>query len=92
MTGFMGRMGIYEMLVMSPEIRRLVTAECNLDELRKQAYREGMKPLRISGATKVAQGITTIQEVLSVTPPVEHGKKERGAVTQNPKVIPGAQP
>ncbi len=79
MTGFMGRVGIYEMLVMSPEIRRIVTAECNLDELRKQAYREGMKPLRISGAMKVAQGLTTIQEVLSVTPPIEHGKKERGA-------------
>jgi general secretion pathway protein E len=73
MTGFLGRVGIYEMLVMTPEIRRLVTSECNLDELRKQAYREGMKPLRISGAMKVVQGVTTIQEVLCVTPPVERG-------------------
>ncbi len=69
MTGYMGRMGIYEMLVMTPALRRLIIANCDLAALREQAYKEGMKPLRINGAQKVASGFTTIEEVLKVAPP-----------------------
>ncbi len=69
MTGYMGRMGIYEMMVMTPTLRKIVTDETNLETLRDQAYKEGMKPLRIGGAMKVAAGVTTIDEVMKVAPP-----------------------
>ena len=71
MTGYLGRMGLYEIMVTSPEIRKLITAHADLAHLREQATREGMKPLRISGAKKVAAGLTTIEEVLKVAPPVQ---------------------
>ena len=71
MTGYLGRVGLYEMLVMSPQVRELVGAGADLGDLRNHAYREGMKPLRIAGAMKVAAGATTVEEVLKVTPPVE---------------------
>ena len=69
MTGYMGRMGIYETMVMTPELRKAVTAATDLDSLRDRAFREGMKPLRISGAMKIAAGITTVDEVMTVAPP-----------------------
>jgi general secretion pathway protein E len=69
MTGYMGRMGIYETMVMSPELRKAVSDETDLDTLRDRAFREGMKPLRISGAMKIAAGVTTIDEVMTVAPP-----------------------
>jgi general secretion pathway protein E len=68
-TGYSGRVGIYEILLLSAEIRRLVTAEADLARIREVAYKEGMKPLRISGAMKVAMGLTTFEEVLKVAPP-----------------------
>ena len=68
-TGYSGRVGLYEILLLSPEIRRLVTAEADLAKIREIAYKEGMKPLRISGAMKVAMGLTTLEEVLKVAPP-----------------------
>jgi len=54
---------------MTPELRKAINAETDLDLLRETAYREGMKPLRIAGAMKVAAGLTTIDEVISVAPP-----------------------
>jgi general secretion pathway protein E len=69
MTGYMGRVGLYEMLTMTPVLRRLVTTETDLQALTEQSYKEGMKPLRISGAAKIAAGVTTIDEVLKVAPP-----------------------
>ncbi len=71
MTGYQGRMGLYEIMPMSPELRRQITAHTDLARLREQATREGMLPLRISGAKKVAAGLTTIEEVLKVAPPVQ---------------------
>jgi general secretion pathway protein E len=68
-TGYMGRMGLYEILLLSPAIRKLITGEADLARIREQGYKEGMKPLRISGAMKVAQGLTTLEEVLKVAPP-----------------------
>ncbi|MDH4096093.1 MAG: ATPase, T2SS/T4P/T4SS family, partial [Betaproteobacteria bacterium] len=70
MTGFMGRVGIYETLVHSPGIKQLIAEAADLARVREQAMKEGMKPLRISGAMKVAAGLTTIDEVLKVAPPV----------------------
>jgi general secretion pathway protein E len=73
MTGFMGRVGIYEVLVFSAEIKKLVGEKADLAAIREQAFKEGMKPLRISGALKVGSGLTTIEEVLKVAPPVRDG-------------------
>ncbi|MCU7891686.1 MAG: GspE/PulE family protein [Candidatus Thiodiazotropha sp. (ex Ustalcina ferruginea)] len=68
-TGFLGRVGIYEMMIISSGIKRLITADCDINQLRRQAINEGMRPLRLSGAQKVASGISTIEEVLKVAPP-----------------------
>jgi general secretion pathway protein E len=70
MTGYMGRIGIYETLMYSSPLKALVSASADLVALREQAFKEGMKPLRISGAMKVGAGLTTIDEVLKVAPPV----------------------
>ncbi|HLS85554.1 MAG TPA: GspE/PulE family protein [Burkholderiales bacterium] len=73
MTGFSGRVGIYETLVFSQQIKSLVAAQADLAVIREQAIKEGMKPLRISGAMKIGAGLTTIDEVLKVAPPVRDG-------------------
>jgi general secretion pathway protein E len=70
MTGFMGRIGIYETLLFTSQMKSLVSAEADLGLVREQAFKEGMKPLRISGAMKVGAGLTTVDEVLKVAPPV----------------------
>ncbi len=70
MTGYMGRVGIYETLLFSSALKSLVSANADLSALREQAFKDGMKPLRISGAMKVGAGLTTVDEVLKVAPPV----------------------
>ncbi len=69
MTGFAGRVGIYETLVCTRAIKEIVAAGADLGKIRDQAFRDGMKPLRISGAMKVAAGFTTMEEVLKNAPP-----------------------
>jgi len=69
MTGYLGRTGLYEMLPMSPGLKQLITRDADLGKIKTQAYKEGMKPLRLNGAEKVAAGITTVEEVLKVAPP-----------------------
>jgi general secretion pathway protein E len=69
MTGYAGRIGIYEILLMSPALRKIINSETDIAALREQASREGMKPLRISGAQKIAAGLTTLEEVLKIAPP-----------------------
>ncbi len=69
MTGYMGRVGIYEILLMSPELRKHITPAADVARIREVACREGMKPLRISGAMKVAAGATTLEEIIKVAPP-----------------------
>jgi general secretion pathway protein E len=71
MTGFQGRVGIYETLLHSGPLKEIVGATGDLAKIREQAFREGMKPLRISGAMKVAAGYTTIEEVLKTAPPAD---------------------
>jgi len=70
-TGFRGRSGIYEMLTITPPLRKLITPETNLAKLTKMAQQEGMQPLVINGAEKVAAGLTTIEELLKVAPPLD---------------------
>jgi general secretion pathway protein E len=70
-TGYLGRQGIYEVMPMSDGISALIDERSDMLALRKQAMREGMRSLRLSGAQKVAAGLTTIEEVLRVAPPVE---------------------
>ena len=69
MTGYHGRIGLYEIMLMTPALRKLVTHDADDRAIREQAYKDGMKPLRVSGAMKVAAGITTAEEVLKVAPP-----------------------
>jgi len=71
-TGFMGRMGIYEMFTFSEEVQHQITENVTMSELKKVAMKDGMRPLRLSGAQKVAAGLTTVEEVLRVAPPVDH--------------------
>ena len=72
-TGFMGRTGVYEMMTLSPRLRSLISAQLDLGHFGHAALAEGMRPLRISAAAQVARGVTTVQEVLTVIPPIEHG-------------------
>jgi len=67
-TGYKGRQGVYEVMPLSTEIKALIHDQTDLTELRKQGIKDGMKTLRISGAQKIAAGMTTIEEVLRVTP------------------------
>ena len=71
-TGYAGRVGIYEMLAMSSKLKKLVNGGAvDLAALRRQAQKEGMRPLRISGIQKVAQGVTSLEEVFRVAPPYD---------------------
>ncbi|MCQ4346476.1 GspE/PulE family protein [Pseudomonas stutzeri] len=70
-TGYRGRAGVYEIMLMSDGLRQLIHADTDLAALRRQAFKEGMRSLRLSGAQKVASGQTTVEEVLRVTPQSE---------------------
>lgn len=67
-TGFLGRMGIYEVMPMTPTLENLIDDSTDHSKLRQAAMKEGMHSLRLSGAHKVAAGLTTISEVLRVAP------------------------
>ncbi|MEW5782043.1 MAG: GspE/PulE family protein [Pseudomonadota bacterium] len=71
MTGYLGRIGLYEIMPMSQEIKGLIGSHTDLAALRERAIKAGMQPLRIAGARKVAAGLTTIAEVLKVAPPLQ---------------------
>lgn len=67
-TGYQGRQGIYELLKVSDDLKTLVYEGAQIRQLRKQGIADGMNLLRVSGAYKVAAGLTTIDEVLRVAP------------------------
>jgi general secretion pathway protein E len=71
MTGFLGRMGLYELLTVSEAFKSKMMGEPPMDALRKQAVTDGMRPLRLAGALRIAEGLTTLEEVLTATPPLE---------------------
>ena len=67
-TGYKGRVGIYEFMPVSLELKTLISANGTLNDLKVQAKKEGIEPLRIAGARKVMDGLTTLEEVLRVVP------------------------
>jgi general secretion pathway protein E len=68
-TGYFGRTGLIELLVVSDELRRIIADGADLAALRNQAARDGLRSLRVSGAEKIAKGVTTLDEVLRAAPP-----------------------
>ena len=70
MTGFRGRLGIYELLTVTEAFRAQVHEGASMGALRKQAVLDGMRPLRLAGAMRAAEGLTTLEEVVAATPPL----------------------
>jgi len=70
-TGYLGRIGLYELLTVTPELRRLFRPDMDADELRRRASARGMRPLRVSAALQIAAGLTTFEEVIQILPPLD---------------------
>ena len=68
MTGFRGRAGLFELLTVSDAARGSIQPVCDESKLRAQALQDGLRPLRLAGAMKIAEGLTTLDEVLRATP------------------------
>jgi type IV pilus assembly protein PilB len=66
-TGYSGRTGIFEVMPLSSNIERMILSGASSAEIREQAIKEGMLTLRTASLEKLKQGITTVEEVLSVT-------------------------
>jgi type IV pilus assembly protein PilB len=66
-TGYKGRIAIYEVMMLSPELRDLVLSGASVLEIKRAAIQEGMRTLRMSGLEKLKEGITTVEEVVRVT-------------------------
>ncbi len=67
-SGYKGRIGIYEIMEFTDEMKTAVHENASIIDLRKKAVANGLKPLRLSGAQKVATGVTTFEEVMKVSP------------------------
>lgn len=67
-TGYQGRQGIYEILRLTPEVKKLIDRQQSIEIITKQGLKQGMEPLRISGVRKIMSAQTSIDEVLRVTP------------------------
>ena len=67
-TGYRGRAGLYELLTISEAVKGHLHPTTDISALRRQAMQEGLRPLRLAGAMKVAEGMTTLEEVLRSTP------------------------
>jgi type IV pilus assembly protein PilB len=63
-TGYKGRVAIYEVLAMTSKVKELILKNASTDDIKRQAIRDGMKTLRMCALTKVAQGLTTLEEAL----------------------------
>ncbi len=66
-TGYRGRTGLYELLSVSQTFSKLIKQESDIHALKQQSIADGMKPLHVAGALKIAEGMTTADEVLKVT-------------------------
>ena len=66
-TGYKGREGLYEVMAMTPELRRMILRGASVAELRDQAVAEGMLTLRMDGMKKIERGVTTLEEVVKET-------------------------
>ncbi|AJQ97840.1 GspE/PulE family protein [Gynuella sunshinyii] len=67
-TGYLGRSGLYEIFLLTETLGEFIANDVDLVKFRNQAIKEGMHTLRLSGAKKVAAGLTTPEEVMRVTP------------------------
>ena len=74
-TGFLGRTGIYEMMKLSRGLRSSISAQLDLSAFGRLALKEGMRPLRISAADQVSAGLTTVEEALTVLPPIDDAEE-----------------
>ncbi|MBU6271733.1 MAG: GspE/PulE family protein [Betaproteobacteria bacterium] len=72
MTGYKGRVGLYEIMSVTDALRAQVSDEPDPRKIRSTAIQGGLRPLRLSGAQKIAQGDTTFEEVVRNAPPIEH--------------------
>jgi general secretion pathway protein E len=70
-TGYFGRTAVYEMLTMSPTLRRELRAEIDLPAFGESCIRLGMRPLRVAGAELIARGLSTVKEIVSVLPTMD---------------------
>ena len=70
-TGYLGRVGLYELMPVSAALRARIRPDMVLSDFTRAAIGEGLRTLRMAGADKVAQGLTTVEEVLTVLPPQE---------------------
>jgi general secretion pathway protein E len=68
-TGYLGRTGLIELLILNDKLREIIGRGGDIAQVRAQAARDGLRSLRVSGAEKVAAGVTTIDEVLRAAPP-----------------------
>jgi len=66
-TGYKGRAGLYEVMALSPELRRMILRAASVADLRDQAVSDGMLTLRMDGIKKIEQGVTTLEEVVKET-------------------------
>ncbi|WIV99284.1 GspE/PulE family protein [Kinneretia aquatilis] len=67
-TGYRGRAGLYELLTVGETVKSHLHPTPDISALRRQAMQEGLRPLRLAGAMKVAEGVTTLEEILRSTP------------------------
>jgi general secretion pathway protein E len=70
-TGYFGRVGLYELMPVTPRLRALIRPDMDLAGFTRAAIGEGLRTLRLAGAEKIAQGLTTVEEVMTVLPPQE---------------------
>jgi type IV pilus assembly protein PilB len=66
-TGYKGRAGLYEVMALSPELRRMILRGASVSEMQEQAVEEGMLTLRMDGMKKIERGVTTLEEVVKET-------------------------
>jgi type IV pilus assembly protein PilB len=66
-TGYKGRAGLYEVMAMSPELRRMILRGASVADIQEQAVKEGMLTLRMDGMKKIERGVTTLEEVVKET-------------------------
>jgi len=66
----MGRGSLYELLTVTPELRRLFRSDMDEEVLRRGAFEQGMRPLRVGAALQIAAGSTTFEEVMQILPPL----------------------
>ncbi len=67
-TGYMGRVGLYELLMATDDVKPTISDRTEIEDLRRVAMKDGMRTLRLSGALQIGRGLTTIEEVLRVVP------------------------